>query len=81
MSELYLLDTDICVFALRRSSAALLQRMQTVALEQQSISVVTYAALLFGVRLSSKKKANRMALDDLVRHLAVLPWPQDAAEH
>jgi tRNA(fMet)-specific endonuclease VapC len=42
---------------------------------------VTDAELLDGVELSSKKKANQAAVDALVRQLAVLQWPPDAARH
>jgi tRNA(fMet)-specific endonuclease VapC len=75
------LDTDTCAFVLRRSSAVLLDRIQSVPLMQQAISVVTYAELLYGVQVSSKKKANQEAVDALVRHLRVLEWSQDAAWH
>jgi len=81
MSSLYVLDTDTCAFVLRRSSAVLLDRIQSVPLMQQAISVVTYAELLYGVQVSSKKKANQEAVDALVRHLRVLEWSQDAAWH
>jgi tRNA(fMet)-specific endonuclease VapC len=81
MSGLYLLDTDICAVVLRRTSDTLLDRIQSVPLAQQAISVVTYAELLYGVRVSSKKKANQDAVDALVRHLAVLEWSQAAARH
>jgi tRNA(fMet)-specific endonuclease VapC len=81
MSGLYMLDTDTCVFVLRRTSDALLERIQAVPLVQQAISVVTYAELLYGVQVSSKKRANQDAVDVLVRHLPVLEWSQDAARH
>ena len=81
MSDLYMLDTDTCAFLLRRSSDTLLARIQAVPVAQQVMSVVTYAELLYGVQMSSKKKANQAAVDALARHLAVLDWPQDAAAH
>jgi tRNA(fMet)-specific endonuclease VapC len=81
MSALYMLDTDTCAFILRRTSDALLARIQAVPLLQQVMSVVTYAELLYGVQLSSKKKANQAAVDALARHLAVLEWPHEAAKH
>jgi tRNA(fMet)-specific endonuclease VapC len=80
MSMLYLLDTDTCAFILRRSSDVLLERIQAVPLRQQVMSVVTYAELLYGVQVSTKKKANQEAVDALVRHLAILDWTQDAAK-
>ena len=76
-----MLDTDTCAFILRRSSSVLLERIQSVALERQSMSVVTLAELLFGVQLSAKRKANRLAVDALTRHVEVLDWTRAAAEH
>lgn len=81
MSGRYMLDTDTCAFILRRSSPTLLQRIQQVPLQTQVISVVTLAELLYGVQTSSRKKANRTAVDALVRHLTVIDWSRDAAEH
>ena len=81
MSRLYMLDTDTCAFILRRSSPTLLERIQAVPLQQQSVSMITFAELLYGVQMSSRKKANRAAVDLLLRHLAVLEWSADAAEH
>jgi tRNA(fMet)-specific endonuclease VapC len=79
--SLYMLDTDTCAFILRRSSPTLLARVQTVPLQQQAVSVITLAELLYGVQVSSKKKANRASVDELMRHLTVVEWSREAAEH
>ena len=76
-----MLDTDTCAFILRRSSQELLDRIQAVPLDRQSMSVVTLAELLYGVKVSAKKKTNRAAVDTLARHVAVLDWSRAAAEH
>ena len=81
MTRLYMLDTDTCAFVLRRSSAVLLERIQQVPIEQQIISIVTLAELLYGVLESNKKKANRAGVDAFVRHVTVKDWSRDAAEH
>jgi tRNA(fMet)-specific endonuclease VapC len=81
MTRPYMLDTDTCAFILRRSSQALLDRIQAVPLEQQIMSMVTLAELLYGVQISSRKKKNRAAVDSLARHLTVVDWSRDAAEH
>ena len=81
MTSLYMLDTDTCAFILRRSSQALLHRIQAVPLDRQVMSMVTLAELLYGVQLSSRKKDNKAAVDALTRHLAVIDWTRDAAEH
>lgn len=76
-----MLDTDTCIFILRRSIPALLSRIQSVPLEEQFMSVVSLAELLYGVQESSKKKANRAGVDALVRHVTVMEWSARAAEH
>ena len=81
MSPFFMLDTDICAFILRRASPALLERIQAVPLEKQTMSVVTYAELLYGVRLSARRKTNQAAVDALVAHLRILDWTREAAGH
>lgn len=81
MTRLYMLDNDICAFVLRRSSEALLERIQEVPIERQMMSMVTLAELLYGVQESSRKKANRAGVDAFVRHVTVKDWSRDAAEH
>ena len=81
MTSLYMLGTDPCAFVLRRSSRAVLNRIQAVPLERQVMSMVALAELLYGVQLSSRKKDNKAAVDALAHHLAVIDWTRDAAEH
>ena len=81
MSHLYMLDTDICAFILRRTSASLLERIQAVPLQQQVMSVITYAELLYGVRVSARRKANQAAVEALAMHLRILDWSREAARH
>ena len=78
---LFMLDTDTCAFILRGPSAKLARRMQANPLEEQAISVVTLAELLYGVRVSGKAKQNRDALDAFLKHVSVLDWTAGAAEH
>lgn len=78
---IYMLDTDTCIFIMRRSSEKLLSRIQAVPLPQQVISVVTYAELLYGIQVSAKKKGNQTAVDELVRHLDIYEWSVAAAKH
>lgn len=81
--QLFMLDTDTCIFLMRGESPALAARVQSVPLQQQVMSAVTFAELSYGVQASAaaKRKQNQSVLDSLVLHLAVLDWPQDAAKH
>ena len=78
-----MLNTDTCIFLMRGESPALAARVQSVPLQQQVMSAVTFAELTYGVQVSAaaKRKQNQSVLDSLVLHLAVLDWPQDAAKH
>ncbi len=77
----YLLDTDICSYIMKRSHPALLERIRGVPIADQALSAVTAAELLYGVKLSSKQKQAREAFHAFVRHLEVMEWPAEAAEH
>lgn len=83
ISAIYMLDTDTCIVLMRGESPALAARVQAVPLQQQVMSVVTFAELSYGVQASTatRRKQNQAVLDSLVLHLAVLDWPQLAAQH
>jgi tRNA(fMet)-specific endonuclease VapC len=79
--RLYLLDTDICSYIMKRSHPHLLDRLQSINLETIAISVVTEAELLYGIRLSSKPKLTRAAFDEFIKHVAVLDWTRAAVQY
>jgi tRNA(fMet)-specific endonuclease VapC len=79
--NVYLLDTDTCSYVMKRSNAALLDRLCEVPIEEQAISVISVAELKFGVRLSSRPGQAAVAFEAFVRHLVVLDWGGDAADH
>jgi tRNA(fMet)-specific endonuclease VapC len=81
--QLFMLDTDTCIFLMRGESQRLEAKVQSVPLQQQVMSAVTFSELTYGVQTSAtaKRKQNQVILDSLALHLAVLDWPQDAAKH
>lgn len=82
-AQLFMLDTDTCIFLMRGESPMLAAKVQSVSLQQQVMSAVTFAELTYGVQASAstRRKQNQAVLDSLALHLAVLDWPQDAAKH
>ena len=82
MPSLFMLDTDTCIFLMRRASQKLETKVQSVPLQNQVMSALTFAELSYGVQASvaAKRKQNQATLDSLALHLAVLDWPQDAAK-
>lgn len=77
----YLLETDTCSYVIRNRPAGIRARMNSVPLDEQAISSVTYAELMYGVARSSKPAANLAIVAAFVTHVAVLAWDANAAEH
>ena len=48
----YMLDTDTCSYVMKRSSDALLKRLQKVPVSDVCVSVITTSELLSGVEVS-----------------------------
>ena len=82
-NQLFMLDTDTCIFLMRGESQKLEIKVQSVPLQQQLMSAVTFAELSYGVQASAsaKRKQNQSTLDSLALHLSVLDWPQAAARY
>jgi tRNA(fMet)-specific endonuclease VapC len=74
----YLLDSDICIFAMKRRSPALLRRLDQRA-ATSAISVVAYGELAFGEVMSIRRDEAAAHLAALLETLQVLPLPLDAA--
>ncbi len=77
----YMLDTDICSYVIRERPLEVFEKFKKVEVNQLCISVVTYAELIYGVEHSSSRKINRPIVDDFVRHLDIITWDENAAEH
>jgi tRNA(fMet)-specific endonuclease VapC len=77
----YMLDTDISSYIMKRNSPTVLQKLQTVAMADLAISVITKGELMFGVEVSPKKPQARLALEAYLKHVEVLDFPSEAAQH
>lgn len=77
----YMLDTDISSYIMKRSHDAVLTRLQQTRIEDVCISVITKSELLFGVELSPRRQQDQDALDEFLRYVEVLDFPDEAALH
>ena len=75
----YMLDTDISSFIMKRSHDDVLNRLQTVAVSDVCISAITKAELMYGVEVSPRRQKDQVALDEYLRYVAVLDYPASAA--
>ena len=77
---MFVLDTDICVYALR-ANAAVIHHLRQHSPDEVAVTVVTEAELEYGVLKSREPSRNRTAVAHLLRPLARLPFDSDAAAH
>jgi tRNA(fMet)-specific endonuclease VapC len=77
----YMLDTDTCSYIMKRSSDAVLKRLQKVPVSDVCISVITKSELLYGVELSPRRQEDEAALSAFLRYLDVLDFPDEACIH
>jgi tRNA(fMet)-specific endonuclease VapC len=76
---MYMLDTNICIFIIKKRPLPIFEKLEKISGEQVCLSVVTFAELVYGVERSSSKKLNQEVLDDFISNLLVLPWDTEAA--
>jgi tRNA(fMet)-specific endonuclease VapC len=77
----YMLDTDISSYIMKRSHDAVLKKLRKVPVEDVCISVITKAELMYGVEVSPRKHQDQAALEAYLRHVDVLDYPDEAALH
>jgi tRNA(fMet)-specific endonuclease VapC len=77
----YMLDTDISSYIMKRSQDAVLRRLQKVSVSDVCISVITKSELMFGVEVSPRRQHDQAALHAYLRHVEVLDYPDEAALH
>lgn len=62
----YLLDTNICIYIIKRKPQAVIERLNHVSFNQLYISAITVAELEYGVRKSSYPDKNQLALNEFL---------------
>jgi tRNA(fMet)-specific endonuclease VapC len=77
----YMLDTDISSYIMKRSHDNVLKRLQKVSVGDVCISAITKSELMFGVQVSPRQEQDQAALDAYLRHVLVLDYPDEAALH
>ncbi len=77
----YMLDTDISSYIMKRSHDIVLRRLQKVPVGDVCISAITKSELMYGVQASPRQQQDQAALDVYLRHVVVLDYPDQAALH
>ena len=75
----YMLDTNICIYAIKHKPEKVFQKLQEVDPEDVCVSSITYAELMHGVEKSAVIEKNRLALSMLFANIEILNFDVDAA--
>ncbi len=76
----YLLDTNICIYAMRRAPIEVFKHLSALRRGDVAMSVITFAELLAGVeKLEETRAQNALALTLLTERVDVLPFDREAA--
>lgn len=76
----YMLDTNICIYAIKHKPEQVFRRLQEHDPAEICISSVTYAELVHGVEKSQAIEKNRLALALLLANIEVMDFDSSAAE-
>lgn len=81
MSTLYQLDTNMASYVIKGNLPRVRERLLNVPMAQVSISAVTEGELRFGVARRPDAGRLKLAVEEFLLRVQVLPWDSDAARH
>lgn len=76
-----MLDTDTCIYILKKKPESVVHKLSKIPMENICISSITYAELVHGVEKSEQKRKNLDVLTHFLKHLEILDWGTDAADY
>jgi tRNA(fMet)-specific endonuclease VapC len=74
-----MLDTDICIYIIKRKPLRVLKRLELMQPDQLSMSAITFAELMNGAKKSQHVEANVSRLNALGEILEICSFDQQAA--
>ena len=76
----YMLDTNICIYAIKHKPEKVFLKLQETDPEDVCISSITYAELVHGVEKSASVERNRVALLLLLSNIEIKDFDVKAAD-
>jgi tRNA(fMet)-specific endonuclease VapC len=77
----YLLDTNIASFAIKGTFPQVRERLLRMSMSDVGVSVITEAELRFGAACRPTGSRLKLAVDELLLRVEILPWDSNAARH
>lgn len=76
----YMLDTNMCIYIIKRHPENVLRKFTTLDVNDVCISSITLAELMYGVQKSHHQKKNEAALEEFTSPLEIIPFGEEAAD-
>ncbi len=76
----YMLDTNICIYIIKKKPIDVIERFRQTEISQVGISSITLSELEYGIVKSSKPDQNRFALAQFLAPIEILPYGDEAAQ-
>lgn len=76
----YLLDTNMASYVIKGNVPRVRERLVKVPMSEVGISVITEAELRFGVARKPEAVRLRLAVDEFLLRIEILPWDSKAAQ-
>ena len=73
----YLLDTNICIYIIKKKPEKVLNRFSKLKPGDVGVSTITIAELYYGVAKSSKPNQNTIALQEFLQPLIILDFTSE----
>ena len=74
-----LLDTNICIYLIKRKPVTVLERFKDYQVGDIGISSITLSELRFGVAKNEYRAKNAKALEEFITPLEIVPFGEEAA--
>ena len=75
----YLLDTNICIYIIKKKPAEVFEKFKNLALGDVGISSITLAELQYGIEKSSMPEKNSEALEKFLTPIEILDFGYEAS--
>jgi tRNA(fMet)-specific endonuclease VapC len=77
----YLLDTNMASYVIKGNFPRVRENLLKVPMPEVGISVITEAELRFGVVRKPEAARLKLAVDEFLLRVEILPWDSSAAQH
>jgi len=76
----YLLDTDTCIYLIKKQSPEIIERFKSHKISAVAVSIISYFELQYGVQNSTNIRQNKKALNQFVKSTHLIGMDQHAAD-